>query len=311
MERILITGALGQLGQEFIKFFNKNNTYVLATDIRSPLKVLSCDFEIADAMDEKRIDYLIKKNNINVVYHLVAVLSANGEKNPFMAWEINMKSFQNIINLSINNGIKKIFWPSSIAVFGPTTPRDNTPQTTVMEPTTVYGISKLAGERWCEYFWNKFGVDVRSIRYPGLISYKAEPGGGTTDYAVDIYYKALQQGKYECYLEDNTYLPMMYMEDAIKATIDLMHADKEKIKIRSSYNLAGISFSPVEIAKEIQKHIPDFTISYAPDFRLAIANSWPKSINDTRAQEDWGWKNSYELDSMTEEMLKGLKEKLG
>ena len=312
MKKSLVIGANGQIGSDLVLGLANRlgQENVIASDVREGNHG-EVHFELLDILDADRLKQVIEKHNVGTVYLLAALLSATAEQKPMFAWKLNMEGLFNVLELAKEGTIEKIFWPSSIAVFGPTTPRDNTPQTTVMEPTTVYGISKLAGERWCEYFWNKFGVDVRSIRYPGVISYKAEPGGGTTDYAVDIYYKALQQGKYECYLEDNTYLPMMYMEDAIKATIDLMHADKEKIKIRSSYNLAGISFSPVEIAKEIQKHIPDFTISYAPDFRQAIANSWPKSINDTRAQEDWGWKNSYELDSMTEEMLKGLKEKLG
>ncbi len=311
MKKSLVIGANGQIGSDLVLgLANRVGTEnVIATDVK-PGNHGEVIFELLDILDAEKLKEIIEKYNVGTVYLLAALLSATAEQKPMAAWKLNMDGLLNVLELAKEGAIDKVFWPSSIAVFGPTTPRDNTPQTTIMEPTTVYGISKLAGERWCEYYFNKYGVDVRSIRYPGLISYKAEPGGGTTDYAVAIYYKALQEGKYECYLEENTYLPMMYMEDAIKATIDLMHADKEKIKIRSSYNLAGISFSPIEISEEIKKHISDFSISYAPDFRQEIANSWPKSIDDKRAQEDWGWKNSYELNSMTSEMLEGLKSKL-
>lgn len=311
MKKSLVIGANGQIGSDLVLgLANRLGAEnVIASDIREGNHG-EVQFEILDILDAEKLKQIIEKNNVGTVYLLAALLSATAEQNPMFAWKLNMEGLFNVLDLAKYKIIDKVFWPSSIAVFGPTTPRDNTPQTTVMEPTTVYGISKQAGERWCEYYHNKYGVDVRSIRYPGLISYKAEPGGGTTDYAVAIYYKALQEGKYECYLQNDTYLPMMYMEDAIKATIDLMYADEDKIKIRSSYNLAGISFSPVEIAEEIKKHIPDFSISYTPDFRQAIANSWPKSIDDSRAQEDWGWKEKYDLTSMTEEMLKGLKEKL-
>jgi len=307
----MVIGANGQIGTDLVsglaQRFGAEN--VIATDIREGNHG-DVQFESLDILDNETLEILIKKHNVGTVYLLAALLSATAEQKPMAAWKLNMDGLFNVLELAKAGTIEKIFWPSSIAVFGPTTPRDNTPQTTVMEPSTVYGISKLAGERWCEYYHNKYGIDVRSIRYPGLISYKAEPGGGTTDYAVDIYYKALQDGKYECYLEGDTYLPMMYMEDAIKATIDLMHADEEKIKIRSSYNLAGISFSPVEISEEIKKYIPDFSISYTPDFRQVIANSWPKSINESQACKDWGWENSYDLESMTKAMLAGLEEKL-
>ena len=311
MKKSLVIGANGQIGSDLVLgLANRLGAEnVIASDIREGNHG-EVQFEILDILDAEKLKQIIEKNNVGTVYLLAALLSATAEQNPMFAWKLNMEGLFNVLDLAKYKIIDKVFWPSSIAVFGPTTPRDNTPQTTVMEPTTVYGISKQAGERWCEYYHNKYGVDVRSIRYPGLISYKAEPGGGTTDYAVAIYYKALQEGKYECYLQNDTYLPMMYMEDAIKATIDLMHTEEDKIKIRSSYNLAGISFSPMEIAEEIKKHIPDFSISYTPDFRQAIANSWPKSIDDSRAQEDWGWKEKYDLTSMTEEMLKGLKEKL-
>lgn len=311
MKKSMVIGANGQIGTDLVsglaQRFGAEN--VIATDIREGNHG-DVQFESLDILDNETLEILIKKHNVGTVYLLAALLSATAEQKPMAAWKLNMDGLFNVLELAKAGTIEKIFWPSSIAVFGPTTPRDNTPQTTVMEPSTVYGISKLAGERWCEYYHNKYGIDVRSIRYPGLISYKAEPGGGTTDYAVDIYYKALQEGKYECYLEGDTYLPMMYMEDAIKATIDLMHVDEEKIKIRSSYNLAGISFSPVEISEEIKKYIPDFSISYTPDFRQVIANSWPKSINESQACKDWGWENSYDLESMTKAMLEGLKEKL-
>ncbi|MGB1039488.1 MAG: NAD-dependent epimerase/dehydratase family protein [Flavobacteriales bacterium] len=311
MKKSLVIGSNGQIGSDLvlglIERVGKEN--VIATDIKPSLHS-DCTFEQLDILDAENLKRIIEKYNVGTVYLLAALLSAVAEQKPMAAWNLNMEGLFNVLNLAKDGIIEKVFWPSSIAVFGPTTPRQNTPQTTVMEPTTVYGISKLAGERWCEYYNSKYGVDVRSIRYPGLISYKAQPGGGTTDYAVDIYYKAIEQGNYECYLKEDTYLPMMYMEDAIKATIDLMEADEEKIKIRSSYNLAGISFSPVEISEEIKKHVPEFEISYSPDFRQAIADSWPQSIEDSRATEDWGWNGSYDISSMTVAMLEGLKGKL-
>ena len=312
MKKSLVIGANGQIGSDLVEGLAQRigAENVIASDIREGNHG-EVQFVYLDILDAPKLKTIIEEHNVGTVYLLAALLSATAEQNPMFAWKLNMEGLFNVLELAKEGAIDQIFWPSSIAVFGPTTPRENTPQTTVMEPTTVYGISKQAGERWCEYYHNKYGVDVRSIRYPGLISYKAEPGGGTTDYAVAIYYKALQEGKYECYLKSDTYLPMMYMEDAIKATIDLMQAEESDIKIRSSYNLAGISFSPVEIAEEIKKHLPDFSISYQPDYRQNIADSWPKSIDDSKAQEDWGWKNSYELDTMTAEMLKGLKRKLG
>ena len=241
---------------------------------------------------------------------MAALLSATAEKNPAFAWDLNMNSLFHVLNLAKAKKIKKIFWPSSIAVFGPTTPRENTPQYTIMEPTTVYGISKQTGERWCEYYHHQYGVDVRSIRYPGLISWTTEPGGGTTDYAVDIYHKALEKGTFECFLSEETKLPMMYMDDAIRATVEIMQANADNLKIRSSYNLAGISFTPAEIATEITKHIPDFKITYKPDFRQKIADSWPASIDDSCARTDWGWKHQFEMDSMTEVMLENLGSRL-
>jgi nucleoside-diphosphate-sugar epimerase len=261
-------------------------------------------------MDETKVKEILVKHNIDTVYLLAAMLSGSAEKNPKKAWDLNMKSLLSLLDLAKEGVIKKLFWPSSIAVFGPTTPKNNTPQLTIMEPSTVYGISKLAGERWCEYYHNKYGVDVRSIRYPGLISFKTEAGGGTTDYAVEIFYEAIKAKKYECFLTENTALPMMFMPDAIRATIDLMEADGGKVKIRSSYNLGGISFNPKQLAEEIKNHIPEFTITYKPDFRQQIAESWPASINDDTAKNDWGWKHEYDLAKMTDIMLAEVGKKL-
>ncbi|MBT3561836.1 MAG: NAD-dependent epimerase/dehydratase family protein [Flavobacteriaceae bacterium] len=304
MERILITGALGQLGQEFIKFFNKNNTYVLATDIRSPLKVLSCDFEIADAMDEKRIDYLIKKNNINVVYHLVAVLSANGEKNPFMAWEINMKSFQNIINLSINNGIKKIFWPSSIAVFGTKSNLSFVKQDSILNPNTIYGISKLAGERLIDYYNNKFDLDIRSLRYPGIISFDTKPGGGTTDYIIEMIQSLKNEKEYTCFLNKNTKLPMLYIDDAINGTIKYMSINKINLRVKDAYNITGFSITPFELEKKLNELGCSAKVIYNSDFRQDIADTWPKEIDDSTARKDWGWKFDYGIDKTLKVVFK-------
>lgn len=305
---ILIIGAGGQVGQELTAILREKHgaNKVIASDIRK-IDSIAEPFEQLDAMDGDRLKEIVEKHNVKEVFHLAALLSATAEKQVKFAWDLNMQSLFHVLDLAKEKVIDKIFWPSSIAVFGPTTPRQNTPQETVTEPTTVYGISKLAGERWCEYYANKFDVDVRSIRYPGLIGYKSMPGGGTTDYAVDIYHQALENGSYECFLKEDTYLPMMYMEDAIRATIELMEADAEKIKVRSSYNLGGISFSPKEISESIQKEMPDFKISYAPDFRQAIAESWPQSIDDTAAREDWAWSENYDLDRMSSDMLAQLK----
>jgi nucleoside-diphosphate-sugar epimerase len=252
----------------------------------------------------------VSRNKITQIYHLAAILSGNAEKKPLASWHINMASLMNVLELGRELKLNKIFWPSSIAVFGPTTPRVNTPQYTVMEPNTVYGISKLAGERWMEYYNQKFGVDTRSVRYPGLISYKTEAGGGTTDYAVEIFYEAIRNGKYECFLNENTALPMMFMDDAIKATISLMETDSSNLSLRSSYNVAGISFDPKGITEEIKKHIPGFEITYKPDFRQAIADSWPKSIDDSVARKDWGLQCQYDLKKMTEVMIKEIKKKI-
>jgi len=310
--KILIIGACGQIGTELTHklraiYGTKN---VIASDIRklNTDVVNSGPFEVVNALDFNQIEHLVEIHQITDVYLMAALLSATAEKNPAFAWDLNMNSLFHVLNLAKAKKIKKIFWPSSIAVFGPTTPKENTPQYTIMEPSTVYGISKQSGERWCEYYHNIFGVDVRSIRYPGLISWSTAPGGGTTDYAVDIYHKALSDGTYECFLSSETKMPMMYMDDAINATIEIMKADAEKIKIRSSYNLAAMSFTPTEIAAEIKKHIPGFTISYKPDFRQKIADSWPASIDDHEAREDWGWEHKFDLASMTIDMLEHLSE---
>ena len=310
--KILIIGACGQIGTELTQKLRSihGTDNVIASDIRKlniPV-VNDGPFEVLNALDFNQIESLIEKYHITDVYLMAALLSATAEKNPAFAWDLNMNSLFHVLNLAKAGKIKKLFWPSSIAVFGPTTPKQQTPQFTIAEPTTVYGISKQSGERWCEYYHNIFGVDVRSIRYPGLISYTTLPGGGTTDYAVDIYHKALSDGTYECFLKEETTMPMMYMDDAIRATIEIMEAPAEKIKIRSSYNLAAISFDPKEIAEEIKKHIPDFTITYEPDFRQKIADSWPASIDDSSAREDWGWKHDFDLAEMTNIMLENLKE---
>ena len=309
--KILIIGACGQIGTELTanlrKIYGVEN--VIASDVRKLNNSVVNDgiFEVVNALDFNQIQELVEKYKITDVYLMAALLSATAEKNPAFAWDLNMNSLFHVLNLAKDGKIQKIFWPSSIAVFGPTTPKENTPQFTVMEPSTVYGISKQAGERWAEYYHNIYGVDIRSIRYPGLISWTTPPGGGTTDYAVDIYYKALENASYECFLSENTGLPMMYMDDAIRATIQIMQAPKEQIKIRSSYNLSAISFTPKEIASEIKKHIADFTITYNPDFRQKIADSWPSSIDDSRAREDWGWNHEFDLAKMTQVMLENLK----
>ena len=310
----LILGACGQIGTELTLTLRAKygNDAVVATDIKEPAlaEIKDGHFEILDASDAKGLHAICKKYNVGTVYHLVAMLSATGEKFPMKAWDLNMQSLLHALELAKEKVIDKIFWPSSIAVFGPTTPKRNTPQQTIMEPSTVYGISKLAGERWCEYYHNKYGVDVRSIRYPGLISWKSQPGGGTTDYAVEIYYKALEEGKYTSFLSEHRALPMMYMEDAIRATIELTEASTDQVKIRSSYNLAGISFDPATIGASIKKVMPEFDLDFAPDFREEIAASWPESIDDSAAQADWNWTPKYDLDSITEAMLSNLKTKL-
>ncbi|MBV1923439.1 MAG: NAD-dependent epimerase/dehydratase family protein [Flavobacteriaceae bacterium] len=310
-KRILIIGASGQIGTELTARLRKlyGNHKVVATDIRESDSTIVSEgpFEILDAMDSEAIQDVVIQYEITEIYLMAAMLSATAEKFPMKAWNLNMTSLFNVLQLAKENKIKKVFWPSSIAVFGPTTPPINTPQNTIMEPSTVYGISKQAGERWCEYYFNRYGVDVRSIRYPGLISYTTQPGGGTTDYAVDIYHKALKHKKYISFLSAKTTLPMMYMDDAIKATIGIMEAPKESIKIRNSYNLSAMSFNPEEVSESIKKHIPEFEIDYKLDFRQKIADTWPQSINDDQARKDWGWKHKFSLDEMTQIMLDNLR----
>lgn len=311
--RILIIGACGQIGTELTTKLREIHSVenVIASDIntRKLDLVNSGPFEIIDAKNFNAIKDCCINYNIDTVYLMAALLSATGEKYPMEAWDLNMNSLFHVLNLAKGGTIKKVYWPSSIAVFGPTTPRDHTPQHTICEPTTVYGITKQVGERWCEYYHKKYGVDVRSIRYPGIISHKAMPGGGTTDYAVEIYHEAIKTGRYECFLSENTSLPMMFMDDAIKATIDVMEAPADNLSIRSSYNLSAISFTPKEIFESIKHHIPDFEITYKPDFRQDIANSWPSSIDDSVARNDWNWQHSFDLDAMTAVMLEELKKK--
>jgi len=310
-ESVMVLGAAGQIGTDLVMRLRSemDPSQVIATDVKelkSELRDSGPGF-VVDVLDFNAVAKLMKQNNVTQVYLLAALLSATAEQNPKLAWKLNMEGLFNVLDIAKENSGIKIFWPSSIAVFGPTTPRINTPQHTIMEPSTVYGVSKQAGERWCEYYNHKFNVDVRSLRYPGLISFKSPPGGGTTDYAVDIYHKALEQGNYQCFLNSESMLPMMYMPDALDATINLMNASEDKVKIRSSYNVAGMSFSPKEVAAEIKKHIPEFAISYAPDFRQAIADSWPASIDDQEARSHWGWKAKFDLASMTTDMLMQLK----
>jgi nucleoside-diphosphate-sugar epimerase len=314
-ENILVIGACGQLGTELVEELRKiyGDSHVIASDIRqSDDEVFkNGPFETLDILDKNNFTSLLQKYKPSQVYHLAALLSATAEAKPKLGWTLNMDGLFNVLDAAVDFKIGKVYWPSSIAVFGPNTPMNDTPQNCVMDPNTVYGISKLAGERYCEYYFQKRGVDVRSLRYPGLIGYKSAPGGGTTDYAVSIYHDALTTKKHECFLGPQTQLPMLYMPDALKATLDIMHAPAEKIKIRSSYNLAGMSFSPEEIAANIKSFIPDFEISYKVDHRQAIADSWPNSINDTEARNDWGWAPSYDLNSMSKDMLVNLAPRYG
>jgi nucleoside-diphosphate-sugar epimerase len=311
-EKILVVGACGQIGVELTLQLRKiyGEGVVIASDLREehPLLKGTGPYVSLDIMNKETFHVLVLRYNITQVYLLAAILSATGEKNPLLAWSINMQSLLNVLDVAKEEGLQKVYWPSSIAVFGPNSPKDKTPQHTTIEPTTIYGISKFAGERWCEYYYNRYKVDVRSLRYPGLISYKSQPGGGTTDYAVEIFHDAVKYNKYTSFLNANTYLPMMYMPDAIRATIELMQADASKITVRSSYNISSMSFSPAEIAGEIQKHRPDFTIDYKDDSRQQIADSWPRSIDDRDAKNDWGWKPEYDLQRMTEDMLENIKE---
>nr|BFF35733.1 NAD-dependent epimerase/dehydratase family protein [Tenacibaculum mesophilum] len=312
-ETILILGACGQIGTELTQklraIYGADN--VIASDIRegNAEMMSSGPFEIIDATNQEQILSVVQKHKVTQVYLMAAMLSATAEKYPLKGWDLNMTSLLAVLELAKEKHIQKLYWPSSMAAFGPTSPKMNTPQQTIMEPSTVYGISKVAGEHWCNYYHDKYGVDVRSIRYPGIISWKTLPGGGTTDYAVDIYFDALKKGTFECFLSENTRLPMMYMDDAINATIQLMQADEENIKTRTSYNLAAISFTPAEIAAEIKKYIPEFTITYNPDFRQAIADSWPQVIDDSAARKDWGWRHKFDLVSMTKDIITNLQAK--
>jgi len=302
---VLVIGASGQLGSELTMELRKIYSHVVAADLKEPSRELrdSGPCVRLDVLNKNALVEIIDKHGINVIYHLAAILSATGEKQPELAWRVNMKGLRNVLDVCVEKKITRLFWPSTIAVFGPTTPKQNTPQYTVMEPNTIYGISKQAGERWCDYTFQKRNLDVRSIRYPGLVSYKTPGGGGTTDYAIDIYFEAARQGRYECFLAENTRLPMMYMPDAIRATIELMHAPSEQINVRSSYNLSALSFTPAEVAASIRKVIPGFEITYKPDFRQQIASAWPESIDDGYARKEWGWKPEFDLDAMTKDML--------
>lgn len=309
-EKILVIGASGQIGVELTQALRKiyGAANVIASDLREENELLhgTGPYVSLDVMNKEMLHVQVIRQNVTQIYLLAAILSATGEKSPNLAWHLNMQGLLNVLEIAKEEKLTKVYWPSSIAVFGPTSPKQNCPQHTIIEPTTVYGISKYAGEFWCNYYHLKYGVDVRSLRYPGLISYKSAPGGGTTDYAVEIFHEALEEKKYTCFLNEDTFLPMMYMPDAIRATIELMEAPVEKISIRTSYNLSGMSFSPKEIAAEIKKRIPEFTIEYKPDYRLAIAQSWPQSIDDSVARKDWGWKEEYDLSAMTNDMLDNL-----
>lgn len=314
-EKILVIGASGQIGVELTLALREiyGNSNVIASDLREENDLLkgTGPYVSLDVMNKEMLHVQVIRQNITQIYLLAAMLSATGEKNPGLAWHLNMQSLLNVLDIAREEKLHKVYWPSSIAVFGPTSPKQNSPQQTVIEPTTVYGISKFAGEFWCNYYHQRYGVDVRGIRYPGLISYKSAPGGGTTDYSVEIFHEAVNHKRYTSFLKEDTYLPMMYMPDAIRATIELMEAPAEKISIRTSYNLSSMSFSPKEIADEIKKHIPDFTIDYKPDYRQAIADSWPQSIDDSVARKDWGWKHEYDLPAMVSDMLKNITFKEG
>jgi len=309
-EKILVIGACGQIGVELTLELRKiyGGANVIASDLRAENELLkgTGPYVSLDVMNKEMLHVQVIRQNITQIYLLAAILSATGEKNPNLAWSLNMTSLLNVLEIAKDENVHKVYWPSSIAVFGPTSPKINCPQQTVIEPITVYGISKFAGEFWCNYFNQRFHIDVRSLRYPGLISYKSEPGGGTTDYAVEIFHEAIEENHYDCFLKEDTYLPMMYMPDAIRATIEVMEAPLEKISIRTSYNISGVSFSPREIAAEIKKHLADFSISYQPDYRQAIAKSWPESIDDSVARNDWGWKPRYDLASLTQDMIENL-----
>ena len=312
-EKILVIGASGQIGVELTMALRSiyGNANVVASDLREENDLLrgTGPYVSLDVMNKEMLHVQVIRQNITQIYLLAAILSATGEKNPNLAWNLNMQGLLNVLDIAREEQLKKVYWPSSIAVFGPTSPKKNCPQQTIIEPITVYGISKYAGEFWCNYYNRRFGVDVRSLRYPGLISYKSDPGGGTTDYAIEIFHDALEEKSYTSFLKEDTYLPMMYMPDAIRATLELMEAPADKISVRTSYNISGISFSPAEIAASIKKHIPDFKIDYNPDYRQAIADSWPQSIDDSVARKDWNWNHEYDLEKLTADMLKNLEQK--
>lgn len=309
-EKILVIGASGQIGVELTLALRRiyGNSNVIASDLREENDLLkgTGPYVSMDVMNKEMLHVQVIRQGITQIYMLAAILSATGEKNPHLAWSLNMQSLLNVLDIAREEKLTKVYWPSSIAVFGPTSPKQQCPQQTIIEPTTVYGISKYAGEFWCNYFFQRYGVDVRSLRYPGLISYKSAPGGGTTDYAVEIFHEALEEKKYTCFLREDTYLPMMYMPDAIRATIELMEAPASSISVRTSYNISAMSFSPGEIAGEIRKHIPEFSIDYAPDYRQPIADSWPASIDDSVARKDWGWKEEFGLERMVGDMLRNV-----
>ena len=311
-DKILVIGASGQIGVELTLALRNlyGNANVVASDLREENELLkgTGPYVSLDVMNKEMLHVQVIRQNITQIYLLAAILSATGEKNPNLAWNLNMQGLLNVLDIAREEKLKKVYWPSSIAVFGPTSPKINCPQQTIIEPITVYGISKYAGEFWCNYYHQRYGVDVRSLRYPGLISYKSAPGGGTTDYAIEIFQEALEEKKYTCFLKQHTYLPMMYMPDALRATLELMEAPAYRISVRTSYNISGLSFSPVEIASEIKKNIPDFSMNYEPDYRQAIADSWPQSIDDSVANADWGWKADYNLTKLTIDMLSNLKE---
>ena len=313
MEKILVTGATGQIGSELVpelrKIYGNNNVIVGVHSRPPPGDLTNGPTEKVDVADKQSIEKAVTKYNVDTIYHMAAILSSAGEKDPWLAWKVNMDGTYNVLETAREHNLVRIFCPSSIAAFGPETPRENTPQDTVLRPRTMYGLTKVAGELLCNYYFNKFGLDVRGVRYPGIISNKTLPTGGTTDYAVEIFYEAIKNGRYQCFLREDSTLPMMYMPDCIKATIDLMNADLKKLKHHADFNLAAMSFSPKEISDEIKQNLPKFIITYKPDHRQAIADSWPKSIDDSTAREEWGWKPSYNLKVMVKDMLEVLGEK--
>ena len=313
MKKILVTGATGQIGSELVpelrKIYGNNNVIVGVHSRPPPGDLTNGPTEKVDVADKQSIEKAVTKYNVDTIYHMAAILSSAGEKDPWLAWKVNMDGTYNVLETAREHNLVRIFCPSSIAAFGPETPRENTPQDTVLRPRTMYGLTKVAGELLCNYYFNKFGLDVRGVRYPGIISNKTLPTGGTTDYAVEIFYEAIKNGRYQCFLREDSTLPMMYMPDCIKATIDLMNADLKKLKHHADFNLAAMSFSPKEISDEIKQNLPKFIITYKPDHRQAIADSWPKSIDDSAAREEWGWKPSYDLKVIVKDMLEVLGEK--